>query len=168
MLKVPDLVVTNITPLAASLPYKADAAAPFNTLKLSIELGSISASPEELLPLAASKGTPFTTRRGWLFPVIEEPPLITIRAPLPGWLEALEICTPATLPLKALTKLLVAFTELKLPPSTSAVAYPKALFSLLIPKAVTTTSLSASESSSKVISIVFFPLIGTSWVENPT
>src|SRR5690606_21016557 len=119
------------------------AEAPLSTEGLSMELGSISPSPGEVEPWDASKGTPLTTTRGWLFPVMEDPPRITIRVPLPGWLEVLEICTPATFPESALTKLLAALTPLMSSPSTCAVAYPRALFSVLIPRAVTTTSARA-------------------------
>src|SRR5690606_40270125 len=65
--------------LAAWIPYRAAAAGPFNTDILSTSAGLMSdallmlaTSNEELVEL--SMGIPSTTNKGWLFPVMEDPP----------------------------------------------------------------------------------------------
>ena len=87
LLASPFLVVITITPLPALKPYKAAALGPFNTVIDSMSSGLISAAPfgkstpppEPALPkLELLIGTPSTTYKGSLFPVIEELPLNTI------------------------------------------------------------------------------------------
>ena len=74
LLLLPDLVLITITPLAALEPYSADAAAPFNTLMLSISSGltkpaplpkSTSILPRPLAPtIELLIGTPSITYKG--------------------------------------------------------------------------------------------------------
>ena len=82
----PALVVITITPFLPAVPYNVDAAKPFSTLILSMLLGSKSKKRlEPTLPLkkfpwelvSLLNGTPSTTNKAWLLPVIEEYPLIT-------------------------------------------------------------------------------------------
>ena len=74
------LVVINITPFLPSVPYSVAAARPLSTVTLAMLLGSISKKrlepvlpltklPDELVSLA--KGTPSTTNKAWLLPLME-------------------------------------------------------------------------------------------------
>src|SRR5829696_6359428 len=98
----PVLVVMRIAPLAADAPYRAVAAPPFNTVMVSMILGSISIALFEVLPwLSAvllapwlktsmppgsllSMGTPSITNSGWLSCNKETFPLMVIREELPA------------------------------------------------------------------------------------
>src|SRR5690606_39869333 len=95
-----DLVVIMITPSLALAPYNADAAAPLNTVMVSISSGlilvkpsppsdtrvlplSVLAASDPLLPglapkLVLSIGTPFTTIKGWFWPPTDDCPRIRI------------------------------------------------------------------------------------------
>src|SRR5438132_1067016 len=113
----PFLVVINITPLPAWLPYNAAAEAPFNTVILSISSGfsELSTSPPSrptlLVPLLSPHtlvgcellilaiGTPSITYRGWFSRVDFWPRSITLTEP-PTPDELGLICKPAILPFK--------------------------------------------------------------------
>src|SRR5918993_1916830 len=153
----PVLVVMRIAPLAADAPYNAVAAPPFKTVIVSMILGSISMALFEVLPWVSavlfapwlktsippgsllSMGTPSITNKGWLSCNRDTFPLIVMREELPAIPLELDICTPETLPASPFTRLscLAWITD---SPFTSCVLYVSCLFSLLIPKAVTTTS----------------------------
>ena len=66
-----------MTPLPALEPYKAVAAASFNTEKDSISSGLILFNPVEI-------GKPSTTINGWLLLLIETAPRIRKAIPCPG------------------------------------------------------------------------------------
>ena len=98
------------TPLAARLPYKAVAAAPFKIVMFATSSGLIALAPfPKSYPLFKPsveytvelfKGTPSTTYSGWLVPESELTPRIMTELEAPGSDEVLEICTPAILPAK--------------------------------------------------------------------
>ena len=83
-------------------------------------------------------GIPSTTYSGWLFPSIDEYPLIITLAD-PPIVPLFFICAPATWPDNELIKF-TSFIVARLSPSIVWVAYPRDFLSLEIPKAVTTTS----------------------------
>src|SRR5690606_21126284 len=157
-------------------PYRAAADAPFNTDILSIFSGSKSPRPfpisesgfqnSAVPPLKLFMGTPSTTIKGWLSPVKELFPLKTILEELAGPLLPLITCRPATLPERALERL-VSRDSTKSPPFISCKAYPNDFFSLLIPKAVTTTSPNCSASSSMETLMADCPPTTTSLVLKP-
>ena len=89
---VPDFVVINITPFLPCEPYSVAAARPFKTFTDSILLGSKSRNLEEpLLPevkppiafVSLEKGTPSTTKSGWLLALKVLRPLIITLVPDP-------------------------------------------------------------------------------------
>ena len=94
--------------MAARLPYKAVAAAPFRIVMFSTSAGFTALAPlpksnpefnpslEETDEL--SKGTPSTTYKGWLLPLNELTPRMITEFDAPGSEDVAEICTPATLP----------------------------------------------------------------------
>ncbi|MNX53659.1 hypothetical protein D3C86_843610 [compost metagenome] len=103
-------VVINITPFAASDPYKAAAFAPFKTSMFSISSGlmlftGLPKSRSPFSPDPFSTGMPSITNKGWLFPVSELLPLKTTRVDAPGPPPEM-ICIPATLPASMSNKLL--------------------------------------------------------------
>ncbi len=111
-------------PEAASIPYKAEASGPLRIVIFSISSGLISApllvkstprlfkavplfndeanTPVEVVALLIGK--PSTTNKGWLLPLNELIPLITIDVEAPGSPEVELISTPGTLPASALIK----------------------------------------------------------------
>ena len=91
----PRLVVIIITPFAPREPYKAPADASFSTVTDSISLGlSVFNAP--------SKGTPSITYKGVFAAEIDPKPRMIIEAPSPGCPLPDVLCTPATVPSKAL------------------------------------------------------------------
>ena len=175
----PFFVVITTTPLAALLPYKDAADAPFRTFTDSISAGFISfrrdpwvtppLPPVILLPPAydvvLSRGTPSTIINGWIEPSIVFAPLILIVLPAPGSPLDLVILTPEALPLKALTTVgsadritSSAFTTDEVEPCWSLTAAK--------PKAVTTTS-SSSLSSWREILRLDWPDTVIYWVVYP-
>ena len=147
----PFLVVITITPGAPAVPYRAVAAEPLSMLILSISslFKSIKrfevAVPAVLEPefnVSLFVMIPSITISGWLFPIMDVTPRISILEPPPADPADLVICTPAALPTKASSALLdPEFTISSLP--TVWIEYPRALASLLIPSDVTTTSSSS-------------------------
>ena len=128
----PCFVVIKITPLPARDPYKAAADAPFNTDIDSISSGLISDRPLPIsiegfhisllsAPVKLSIGTPSTTINGWFRPVTELLPRNWILEEPPAPLLERMICTPDTLPVKALAKL-VSRACTKSSPFTSCMA----------------------------------------------
>ena len=80
LLADPDLVVITITPFLPAVPYNVAAANPLSTLTLAMLFGSKSKNLlEPMLPLknppcafvSLLKGTPSTTNKAWLLPLIE-------------------------------------------------------------------------------------------------
>src|SRR5690606_35622626 len=154
------LVLIMITPSLALDPYKAEAAAPFNTVIDTISSGLIVLKPSplsevRLLPLSdvsplapklvLSIGTPLTTIKGELCPPKEDCPRIRILLVPAGPDPKEVILTPANLPCKAFIKLEERLTVIS-SVSTVAVAYPNVLASLFIPRAVIITSSKACTS----------------------
>ena len=104
----PFLVVIRITPLEAREPYKAVAAAPFNT-----DIDSKSSAfrffrslpqscPAPVFVTSLSMIIPSITKIGWLLPPKEVLPRMMIRCEDCGPELPMLICTPATLPCKPL------------------------------------------------------------------
>ena len=162
----PDLVVIYMTPLAAWLPQRAAADAPFRIWIDSISLGLISFNldwdttpdvddaPEEL-----SIGTPSRIIRGCKEDVIVTGPLIWICDPAPGSPELLVTRKPDALPAIPSIKPVSADLEIWLPSTFDAVS-PNLSLSSLNPKAVTTTSPNSVISSSNSIEITdIFPIL---------
>ncbi|CDC00572.1 unknown [Bacteroides sp. CAG:443] len=110
-------------------------------------------------PLESSLiGIPSITQSGWFFPLNEFRPrkMIRVEPPIPE--PDCAICTPAILPCNMLLRLIDLFS-VRLSVLTSCMAYPSAFFSRLIPNAVTTTSLSCSDSTlSWILNFLLFPM----------
>ena len=175
---LPFLVVIIITPLAARLPYSADAAGPFNTFIDSMSSGLMLLAPS--LPLVAPKslvawpctvlstGTPSITKRALLLPPIERFPRIITRVAEPGPDAPCVMTIPATLPESVFTKL-ASRTSVRALPSIFWVEYVSDLADLSIPNAVTTTSLSVRVSAAKsAVMLEVAELKATSLFINPT
>ena len=81
--------------------------------------------------------TPSTTQIGWLLPLIEFSPRMTMRAEPPKFVEPMTF-TPATLPERALTMFGV-WVLFRSEPETLCAAIPRDRFSRSRPSAVTTT-----------------------------
>ena len=113
-------------------------------------------------PVVLSIGTPSTTIRGWLLPERELLPRRTILEDEPGPLAPLRICIPETLPERALV-MLGSRTAIRASPRTSCMAYPSALRSRRIPRAVTTTLLRVVVASSRTI-VSGVPVQRTLWL----
>src|SRR5690606_1243581 len=96
----PFLVVIITTPFAALEPYNVEAAASFNTLKLSISLGLM----ELRSPL---NGIPSTTYSGLAEALIEPNPRTRTVASEPGCPEPKVETTPGAAPSKALVILVI-------------------------------------------------------------
>ena len=112
-----------------------------------------------------SNGMPSTTKSGCVLPVKEENPLMLILVDCPGAPPDPVILTPATLPDNALKgsdsdRWTSASDEM------SVTAYPRAFLSLLIPKAVTTTSSSNCPSTITTL-ISSFPDTSILWLSKP-
>ena len=105
-------VVMRITPCEARLPYRADAAGPLSTDRLSISSGLMLDIPSprsnpphwsELSKLVLSIGTPSTTYSGWLLPVSSVLPRSITRVEPAGPVAVLDTVSPATFPANELT-----------------------------------------------------------------
>jgi hypothetical protein len=99
---LPRLVVMSTTPLVAREPYMADAEASFRMVMLSISVGLISAMGlvaavvEEML--SATTGTPSTTYKGCVPPLMLDTPRTRTRMPWPSLPLLFSMNTPAALP----------------------------------------------------------------------
>ena len=111
-----------------------------------------------------SKGTPSTTNNGCELPLMVFTPRITMLVPEPDRPLVAPIFTPGALPLKTRPRSPSGRSSKSFLP-TEDTAYPKAFFSRLIPKAVTTTSLRFSSAVFKET----FPAseAATSFFSNP-
>ena len=152
---LPFLVLIRITPLAALLPYNAAADGPLSTEIDSISSGlksaipSVPALPSPMIPLSEpmlllNNGIPSTTYNALLLPSSDLAPRITTRVEPPTPLPLLLIVTPAILPLSEFTKL-ASLTRVNSSLFTCCTLYDRAFSARLIPRAVTTTSLSSRE-----------------------
>src|ERR1051325_2978294 len=156
---LPRLVVMTIAPLAASMPYRAEASGPFSTVSVSMSSGFRSAarlvkSTPRLLSavlelwsdastpvfiVLLSSGSPSTIISGWLLPLMELTPRITIDAEAPGTPDVLVTSTPAIRPCSALTKFSRCVCAIS-GPRTVCCDQPRARCSVVCPRAVTTTA----------------------------
>lgn len=102
--------------------------------------------------LVLSMGTPLTTIRGLFWPEMEDCPRIRILELPPGPVPIGEILTPATFPTNEFITFGLRFT-VSSSDFTLAVAYPRLLADLWIPRAVTTTSSRPWVLSSKTTSM---------------
>src|SRR5687768_7960520 len=113
----PFLVVITTAPEAARKPYKAAAAGPLSTVMFAISSGLISIARLEpgadwatrLVPcdtcVLLSTGIPSMIYKGWLLPLKDVPPRISMIEEAPGAPPELVIVTPATFPCNAFTML---------------------------------------------------------------
>ena len=139
-LAVFDVII--ITPLLASAPYKAVAAAPLRTEILSI-LSTFISDIEYTL-------TPSTTYSIFVSPLKRKNPLSKVE------LEPPIIWTPATLPVNAMLRSTCLLSAITSPP-TVCWEKPSDFFSLEIPRAVTTTSSKALDGERLKFKVVDAP-----------
>ena len=149
-----------MAPLAASMPYKAEASGPLSTTSDSMSSGLRSAArlvkstprllnavsepgaSEASTPVFSvllSSGRPSTIISGWLLLLIELTPLMVIDVDAPGTPELLVTSTPATRPCSALMKFSRCVCAISAP-WTLCCEVPRARCEVLCPSAVTTSA----------------------------